>query len=520
MWPQLMTLAYGVVASIGAHTVVAAWHGRAHRIGARPLAGLAGGIALLAVVACASTLTGDVTALRVLATVGVAPQGALIASYAALVWTIGNPSWSTRRRIVLLSIEPVVATTLAATDGWHHLFFGPVTQNALGVWVVQVGPLYWAHLMFLYFLTIWSTLHFGLVDPAAPQRKKRKLGWMVAIALPPIVVNFVALEVVPLGVELTLVGMASTVVVLRVVLDRQSFDLRPVAREQVIDELSDYFCIVDRAGYVRDFNRAARRLLDGLDPELTGRHDVRIEEFGLGIEPDPGRDTTMLVEDASGLGIDLEIRLIVLRDRAGSCVGWALLSRDVTASNRQQRNLRRQLETIEALRAELAEQAVRDPLTGLHNRRYLADALAERAGERICVALVDIDHFKHVNDTWGHAVGDDVLVGVARELSEGQPPGVVVARNGGEEFVLVFPGVTADEGRARVEALRARVAARPFPAGDGVLRVTFSAGVAAADGRFDADALLEGADRALYRAKGNGRNRTETASSAELAPTR
>ncbi|EXG82754.1 histidine kinase N-terminal 7TM domain-containing diguanylate cyclase [Cryptosporangium arvum] len=522
MWPQLMTLAYGVVASIGAHTVVAAWHGRAHRVGVRPLAGLAGGIALLAVVACASTLTGDATTLRVLATIGILPQGGLIASYAVLVWTIGNPSWSTRWRIALLSIEPVVATALAATDGWHHLFFGPVAMNPLGVWVVQVGPLYWLHLMFLYFLTIWSTLHFGLADPAAPQKKKRKLGWMTAIALPPIVVNFLALEVVPLGVELTLIGMASTVVVLRVVLDRQSFDLRPVAREQVIDELSDYFCLVDRAGYVRDFNRAARQLLDGLDPELTRRHDIRIEEFGLGVQPDPERDTTTLVEDASGLGIDLEIRLIVLRDRAGACVGWALLSRDVTASHRQQRSLRRQLETIEALRAELAEQAVRDPLTGLHNRRYLADVLAVRsggaAGERNCVALLDIDHFKRVNDTWGHAVGDDVLVGVARVLADGQPPGVVVARNGGEEFVLVFPGITADEGRARVEALRARVAARTFAVDGGVLRVTFSAGVAAADGRFDADALLEGADRALYRAKDNGRNRTETASADEFAP--
>ncbi|MFG1923229.1 hypothetical protein [Cryptosporangium sp. NPDC048952] len=100
---------------------------------------------------------------------------------------------------------------------------------------------------------------------------------MIAIALPPIVVNVVALEVVPLGVELTLIGMASTVVVLRVALDRHSFDLLPVAREQVIDELSDYFCIVDRAGYVRDFNRPARQLLVRLGPDLAQRRDVRIE---------------------------------------------------------------------------------------------------------------------------------------------------------------------------------------------------------------------------------------------------
>ncbi|WP_178379838.1 diguanylate cyclase [Cryptosporangium aurantiacum] len=522
-----MTLAYGVCASIGAHTVVAAWHVHARRTGALPLAGLAAGIGLWAVLACASTLTTDVTTLRVLAIAGILPQGALIASYAVLVWTIGNPSWPTRRRIVLLSIEPVVSTALAATDGWHHQFFGEVALNPLGVWVVQLGPLYWAHLLFLYFLTIWSTLHFGLADPAAPQKKNRQLGWMLAIALPPIVVNLLALEVFALGVELTLIGMASTVVVLRIALDRHSFDLLPVAREQVIDELSDSFCIVDRAGYVRDFNRAARRLLPHLSPGLAGRHDVRIEDFGLGVQPDPEHDTTWLVEDATVLGIDLEIRLIVLRDPAGSCVGWAMVSRDVTTANRQQRSLetanvrlRTQLDTIEALRAELAEQAVRDPLTGLHNRRYLTDALTMRsagaAGEPVCLALVDIDHFKRVNDTYGHAVGDDVLVGVARELAEGQPPSVVVARNGGEEFVLVFPGATAEEGRTRVEALRERVAAHRFAADDVTLQVTFSAGIAASDGHFDAEALLEGADRALYRAKDGGRNRTETASAAEL----
>ncbi|GAA3389034.1 histidine kinase N-terminal 7TM domain-containing diguanylate cyclase [Cryptosporangium minutisporangium] len=527
MWPQLMTLAYGLVASIGAHTVVAAWHMRAHRTGARPLAGLAAGIGLWAVLACASTLTTDVSTLRILAIAGILPQGALIASYAALVWTIGDPSWPTRRRIALLSVEPVVSTALAATDGWHHLFFGEVTLSPLDVWVVQLGPLYWAHMMFLYFLTIWSTLQFGLADPAAPQKKNRHLGWMLAIALPPIAVNLLALEVFALGVELTLIGMASTVVVLRIALDRHSFDLLPVAREQVIDELSDYFCIVDRAGYVRDLNRAARQLLARLAPGSDRRHDVRIEDFGLGLHPDPERDTTRLVEDATVLGIDLETRLIVLRDRAGSCVGWAMVSRDVTTANRQQRSLeaandrlRTQLDTIEALRAELAEQAVRDPLTGLHNRRYLTDALAMRSadttGEPICLALVDVDHFKRVNDTYGHAVGDDVLVGVAQELAEGQPPGVVVARNGGEEFVLVFPGATADEGRARVEALRERVAARRFTADDGTLRVTFSAGIAAGSGRFDAETLLEGADRALYRAKDGGRNRSETASAAEL----
>ncbi|HEX6135489.1 MAG TPA: GGDEF domain-containing protein [Longimicrobiales bacterium] len=167
----------------------------------------------------------------------------------------------------------------------------------------------------------------------------------------------------------------------------------------------------------------------------------------------------------------------------------------------------------------LEELAVTDPLTGLRNARYfharLEEEQAERArtGEPLAVAVLDIDHFKDVNDRYGHLVGDDVLAGVAREIEAVTRQAETAARVGGEEFALLLPGSSTDDALEAVERVRAAVAAAetrlPGPAGRTV-RVTASAGVASTVELpgLSALELYGAADSALYRAKAEGRNRT------------
>jgi diguanylate cyclase (GGDEF)-like protein len=163
--------------------------------------------------------------------------------------------------------------------------------------------------------------------------------------------------------------------------------------------------------------------------------------------------------------------------------------------------------------AEFAESAERDPLTGLGNRRHLARRCAEllpaaeRENRPLAVAQLDIDHFKQINDLYGHATGDRVLVGMAQLLRDNTRNRDVLVRHGGEEFVLVMPGMTLGDASDVCERLRACVASHVWteaaPAG---LVVTVSMGVAAAP-PYDIGLLLHRADEALYRAKRSGRNR-------------
>jgi diguanylate cyclase len=168
--------------------------------------------------------------------------------------------------------------------------------------------------------------------------------------------------------------------------------------------------------------------------------------------------------------------------------------------------LRQALERIEQI-------AVRDELTGIYNRRYLVEALgrersrAERLAEPFSICLIDVDHFKSVNDRFGHAAGDAVLKQLA-QLVPAELRGVdLFGRLGGEEFLVIVPGTGREGAAACAERMRQRVAASVFPeVGDGA-RLTASIGVATYAAPEAVDATLARADTALYQAKAAGRNK-------------
>jgi diguanylate cyclase (GGDEF)-like protein len=176
-------------------------------------------------------------------------------------------------------------------------------------------------------------------------------------------------------------------------------------------------------------------------------------------------------------------------------------------------------EANEARRASehFREMAHRDALTGLHNRRYVNERLpallAEAAANRgpISVAIADLDHFKRINDTLSHATGDTVLQHIGLLLQEAVSGPMIAARMGGEEFLLVFPGMDGAEAARRCELLRLRIRTHGWHAVTGALAVTTSIGVTTAvDGRATVSALLSQADRNLYAAKRAGRDRVVT----------
>jgi diguanylate cyclase (GGDEF)-like protein/PAS domain S-box-containing protein len=177
------------------------------------------------------------------------------------------------------------------------------------------------------------------------------------------------------------------------------------------------------------------------------------------------------------------------------------------------RMLKESQDKIHRQNRELQTLAVKDPLTGCYNRRGLFEQLhaaferAKRNSGGLCCVMCDIDHFKPINDTHGHGMGDQVIQAIAEVLLAGTRDSDVVARYGGEEFCLLLPDMSLRQGLETSERLRRTVAALDV----GGIKVTASFGVSALEtDPADTDELLKQADAALYRAKRSGRNRVVT----------
>ena len=210
-----------------------------------------------------------------------------------------------------------------------------------------------------------------------------------------------------------------------------------------------------------------------------------------------GGSHELMLMRADGERFEAEVTSRPARVQDGRAIGFVNTIRDVSVQKRYQRELERLART--------------DSLTHLANRLVLQEALEREAARRgdgrtqLALVLLDLDHFKQVNDGFGHPAGDRVLVEVARRLERTVRAGEVLARVGGEEFAWLLPASCADEAVAAADRIRAEIAARPFGRAG---TLTMSAGVGLMPTPCEGDVLYRMADRALYEAKQRGRNRT------------
>ncbi len=279
--------------------------------------------------------------------------------------------------------------------------------------------------------------------------------------------------------------------------------------QAIVDTVHEYaIYTLDASGRVDSWNASGERLF-GLDaPDAVDRtldELIRVDDLGelLGTARRAGWHS---VETWSTAGPDgpffTDSNVSALADISGNVDGFSVITRDATEMLEREEELRRQADT--------------DPLTGAVNRRGFASR-AERLLEtcrrnqvQSSVMMVDIDHFKDVNDTHGHDVGDVVLQAVTEVLQRCTRALDVVGRMGGEEFAILMPGAELAGAAHRAEILRAGIEALRVEIGSGrTLNVTASFGVAVCAG--DLDEALQQADEALYSAKESGRNRVASA---------
>ncbi len=208
-------------------------------------------------------------------------------------------------------------------------------------------------------------------------------------------------------------------------------------------------------------------------------------------------------------------------DSYGNITHYLAVKEDITERKLAQEaieqaniKLQSQLEAIQLLQAELREQAIRDPLTGLYNRRYLDETLdrelarATREGYPVSFLVCDIDHFKQVNDTYGHSAGDLVLKNLAGQLTRNARVGDIICRFGGEEFLVILPDVSMEIALHIAERSRKAFEEASVVFEDHEIQATLSCGIAAFPQHGTGSAeLIAAADRAMYQAKADGRNR-------------
>lgn len=218
-----------------------------------------------------------------------------------------------------------------------------------------------------------------------------------------------------------------------------------------------------------------------------------------------------IAADIAGQVTELYIAcgLLIAAVTLGAILLYPLIRAQALKSGELQQVARRLTEKSENYQ----QAALTDSLTGLQNRRYFDDALAEyleefgRIGRPIGVMIIDLDHFKAVNDTHGHDVGDEVLKRLGDCLMDFTRFHDIVARLGGEEFAVVAPNLDTHALMRLAERIRQAVSEMQISTGNVTLRVTASVGIASWDGIEDGNSLVKRADANLYAAKNNGRNR-------------
>ncbi|MEV1288020.1 diguanylate cyclase [Micromonospora sp. NPDC049679] len=489
------------------------------------------GLAWWSATKCLSVLATDLEVKLAFETAIYPGVCACVAGFFCYAKGMADRAWTlSRSAALLLAIEPAFAIVTAATNTWHREFYaGAALSGSPPLLAPQPGPAFWVHTIYSYALLAWAMFALVRACLQAPRSYRGHFVWPLVAVVPPVIGNIITVSYMPQGktVGLTPVFFCISAGACCWALLREALpELVPVAGRQILETISDAVIVIDRSSRVLDLNPAADRLLRRLQPDappsILGMQARDVLSIDRALSA--GSDAEYTLTAADGQRFDLNVRHSALSDRANKVIGWVLVVHDVTERNRQRHELRatndelrEQLLAVERLRAELAEQASRDSLTGLHNRRYLIGALdrevALAAAERrpLSVVMIDIDHFKGINDRFGHVAGDEVIATTAQRITALIQDGESAVRYGGEEFFLVLPGCTAEQARQRAETMREVCVSSSFIIGGQPVTVTISAGVAEYLGSESPAALIEAADQALYVAKSLGRNRIETA---------
>jgi diguanylate cyclase (GGDEF)-like protein len=438
---------------------------------------------------------------------GITALGPLLLTVAA---SFAGARWLARTWIRATAwVAAAVGYASVVTSQRHDLFYARLDVAPAGPLLMldlEPGPVYVALQAFVGITILVANVVLVRAWRRAPARERGPMATLMVASSIPWIANLAYLAgLVPWrldGPPFFLLPIAALFA--WSVRDQGLVELRPIARDEVVERLRDPVVVADLHGRIVDANAAGEAFLDHLevDPQrpgaVLGRYPALASWTAIASHAGASERQQELAVD----GRTFRVRPVSLHDRRGRASGLALVFHDVSSYERMHRNLERLATT--------------DALTDLPNRRRFFEvarrwiAREGAAGVASGWLVIDVDHFKQVNDRYGHDAGDRVLRAVAAALLGAVRGGDVVARMGGEEFAVFLPGAERTAALTVAERLRAAVASAQMPVAG--VRVTVSVGACARPGgTIDLDEVLAEADAALYRAKAGGRDRVAVA---------
>lgn len=409
-----------------------------------------------------------------------------------------------------LWIIPAITILIAATNDLHHLLWTSFAIDSTDANTLTYGHgvWFWINVVYSYAVMLSVVVLLSRVAISFPRLYRRQsLIILIAAVIPWIGYAIYVFGGFPPSVLVALVAFTLTGVIFALgMLKLQLFDIVPVARDNMIQYMDIGMLVLDYKARIVDFNSAAVRIV-GRKPSI-GLSIGEVLDNWQGM-PSLSTDTSEKKEihiEQTNPSLWLDVSVSPLHDSSGRLSGHMILLQDITKRKQAE-------EALILAHNSLEHQAMHDPLTGILNRRAILDALsrelarARRQHVGLAIGICDIDHFKKINDTYGHPVGDEVLCGLVRTMESNLRQYDLLGRFGGEEFLVLTPGVTENDVITVYQRLVSEAAQNSLATKSGNVSVTISIGVKVLTGEEHMDELLKAADEALYDAKNGGRNR-------------
>jgi diguanylate cyclase (GGDEF)-like protein/PAS domain S-box-containing protein len=430
----------------------------------------------------------------------------------------GRTGWVNSRSVPFLFILPALTVILVFTNQYHHLFYSSLgldTGGPVPYLSVTRGIWYWINAGYSYLILLISIiLLLKKLRRSNPAYRPQVISLLIGVAVPS-AVNLLhpVFGIVLFGyVNLTPFAFVVSGLVLTWSIFRYGlFSIVPIAREWVIENMKEGIVVIDTENILLDMNKSSRDIL-GLGNSDLGKPITGILP-GWPEITNPHKSNkslhTQIAQGKEGLNKYFEITSSTLTDRKGRIFGRLVTIRDITE--------------WKVLENKLEQMATHDPLTGLPGRILLVDRVnvaithAKRKNCKLALIMLDLDHFKSVNDTLGHKTGDEVLKAVSGKLKDTLRKNDTIARLGGDEFVVLLPEiVNFREAQGAADRLLDSFQ-KPVCVDAHTLQISLSLGITIFpdDGNNFSD-LLKQADTAMYRAKAKGGNGYEFFGVSEL----
>jgi diguanylate cyclase (GGDEF)-like protein len=408
-----------------------------------------------------------------------------------------SPRWSPpRAQVALFASEAIAIFLVEVTNPLHHL------AGAKHDGETEPGIAFYLHAAYCLGLLLTSAAFLATRKVHAGPAQRRQIAVVQGLVLAVVLSEIGGLDVTQY------IAVAGLAVLYRSMFREGLNELVPVARGAAVDQMSDYVFFFDTRGRLVDMNSSAVRAMEALEGRRP-RAGASVEDvFGVDVPFEEAADTFLVLGEGPD-AVETITRCTPLTDDSGAVAGWMVIARDLSTLPPR---LGGQEGAEDELRRRRGDRPVRhDPVTGLMTRAQLDHVLngavlrSKEGGTALSLALLDVDGFKSINDTYGHVAGDEVLREIAQRVSVAAAQMAALGRFGGDELIAVFEGVPVDGAGQVAEDMRQVVAATPLPAGEVLVGVTVTIGVAGYQGGTVKE-LIAAADAAMYAAKRAGRN--------------